>query len=149
MKCGLYTLLFLLIFSASYSQKVIIPKGANRIEITTALSDTALFDMIEFRLETLGFFMDQSDQSKGFMITEFKNMGEEIAIKVVVSIQSNTVIFRGYGEAEVSGNKYTNVPLANKGSGSGVERSGFNQLNELVKKLSKSIGASTITYLAH
>lgn len=147
MKSSAIILLLLLFAFTGYSQKPNIPKGASRIQVVTALSDSVLFDMVSFRLESTGFFIDQSDKEKGYLITEYKNMGEAISIKVIVGINSNTAVFSGQGEAEILGNQYTNVPLANKGSGSGIEKGGFLALNELVKKLSKTIGSSQITYL--
>ncbi len=147
MKSSLYILLLLLFTITGYSQKPNIPKGASRIELATALSDSILFDIISFRLESAGFFIDQSDKGKGYLITEYKNMGEAMSIKVIVGFITNTVVFSGQGEAEILGNQYNNVPLANKGSGSGIEKGGFIALNELVKKLSKTIGSSHISYL--
>jgi hypothetical protein len=147
MKSSLYTLLFVLVFTTAYSQQVTIPKGANRIEVTTTLSDSTLFEMISFRLESAGFFIDQSDKAKGYLITEYKNMGEAISIKLIVAIQNNSAVFRGQGDAEILGFKYTNVPLVYKGSGSGIEKGGFTSLNDVVKKLSRTIGASSINYL--
>lgn len=147
MKSRLYTILFLFIASIGYSQKVSIPKGASRIEVTSTLSDSTLYDIISFRLESLGFFIDQTGKEKDYLITESKKMDETISIKVIVTIQGNIAVFRGQGDAEILGHQYTNVPLAYKGSGSGLEKQGFLALNELVKKLSKTMGASSITYL--
>ncbi|MVM35870.1 hypothetical protein GO755_37995 [Spirosoma sp. HMF4905] len=147
MKTGFYTLLFLFFAIIGYSQKVNIPKGATRIEISSTLSDSTLFDIISFRLESAGFFIAQSGKDNDYLITEYKNMGEAISIKVIVTVQGNIAVFRGQGEAEILGHQYTNVPLAYKGSGSGLEKSGFIVLNELVKKLSKTMGTSSINYL--
>ncbi|QMW02688.1 hypothetical protein [Spirosoma foliorum] len=151
MKSGLYLFLLLLLATVGYSQSDKIPKGANRIEVSTTLSDSALFDMISFRLESVGFFIEQSNLEKGYIITEYKNVNkpdtDPISIKVIVGISSNKAVFRGQGDAEVLGYKYTNVPLVYRGSGSGVEKSGFVSLTELVKKISKTIGTSSINYL--
>ncbi|WP_461043037.1 hypothetical protein [Spirosoma harenae] len=148
MKIVFYTLIFLILALTGYSQKVSIPKKANRIEVTAALSDTALLDMISLRLETAGFFIDQLEKQKMYLISEYKKMDEAISIKVVVQIKGDIAVFSGQGEGEVLGYKYTNVPLIYKGSGSGVEKIGFTHLDQLVRKMAKSIGgASTIKYL--
>lgn len=147
MKSSPIILLCVLVTFTGYAQKPTIPKGASRIQVATVLSDSVLFDMITFRLESAGFFIDQSDKGKGYLITEYKNMGEAMSIKVIVGINSDTAVFSGQGAAEILGNQYTNVPLVNKGSGSGLEKSGFMVLDELVKKLSKSLGSSRISYL--
>ncbi|WP_020596484.1 hypothetical protein [Spirosoma panaciterrae] len=147
MKRYLYTFIFFLLASRAYSQKVDIPKGANRIEITSTLSDSALVDMIAFRLESAGFFIEQLDKNKGFAMTEYKNMGSEISIRIFVRVEGNKAVFNGQGNAEILGYQYRNTPLLYKGATGGVEKGGFLNMDGVVKKLAKTVGASSIVYL--
>lgn len=150
MKSYFSILVFFSLAITGYSQKVSIPKRANRIEVAATLSDSALLDIISFRLETAGFFIDQFDKTKGYLITEYKKMSDAAdatSLKVIVQVKDNIAIFSGQGNAEVLGYTYTNVPLSYKGSGSGVEKAGFVALDETVKKLSKTIGFSSISYI--
>ncbi|MBN8823066.1 MULTISPECIES: hypothetical protein [unclassified Spirosoma] len=147
MKRYLYTFIFLILAVSAYSQKVDIPKGANRIEITSTLSDSALVDMIAFRLESSGFFIEQLDKSKGFVMTEYKNMSNEISIRIFVRVEGNKAVFNGQGNAEMLGYQYRNTPLLFKGSTGGVEKGGFIAMDGVVKKLAKTVGASNIAYL--
>ena len=150
MKSYFYTLVFFSLAIAGYAQKVSIPKRAHRIEVAATLSDSALLDIISFRLETAGFFIDQFDKNKGYLITEYKKMSDAadaISLKVIVQVKDNIAVFSGQGDAEILSYKYTNVPLSYKGSGSGIEKAGFIALDETVKKLSKTIGFSSISYL--
>ncbi|GAB4031094.1 hypothetical protein [Spirosoma gilvum] len=147
MKRCLYILIFLSLASTGYSQKADIPKGANRIEFTSTLSDSALVDMIAFRLESTGFFIEQLDKNKGFALTEYKNMGNEISIRVFVRVDGNKAVFNGQGNADMLGYQYRNAPLIYKGSTGGLEKSGFMALDGVVKKLAKTVGASDLAYL--
>lgn len=147
MKRYLYTVIFLILVISAYSQKVDIPKGANRIEITSTLSDSSLVDMIAFRLESSGFFIEQLDKNKGFAMTEYKNMDNDIAIRVFVRVEGNKAVFNGQGNAEMLGYQYRNTPLIYKGSSGGIEKAGFLSLDGVVKKLAKTVGASTLVYL--
>ncbi|WP_460972098.1 hypothetical protein, partial [Spirosoma migulaei] len=118
MKSYFYTLVFFSLASAGYSQKASIPKRAHRIEVAATLSDSALLDIISFRLETAGFFIDQFDKNKGYLITEYKKMSDAadaISLKVIVQVKDNIAVFSGQGDAEILSYKYTNVPLSYKG----------------------------------
>jgi hypothetical protein len=139
-----------LISVAVKAQKI--PKGADAIEITTTLADSALFESVQSYLEEAGFDIDVANEEEGTIVTEyrtvteFKTIREPIQIRLLATLENGVVLFKGQATSRNSGNTYENEPIINDESSNGVSNGEFLFINEIINSYAKTLDQATVEY---
>ncbi|QIP12265.1 hypothetical protein G8759_06305 [Spirosoma aureum] len=125
-----------------------IPKGADAIELTTTLADSALFESVQSYLEEAGFDIDVANEEEGAIITEyrtiteFKTIREPIQIRLLATLENGVILFKGQATSRNPGNTYENEPIVNDESSNGA----FLFINEIINSYAKTLDQATIEY---
>jgi hypothetical protein len=139
-----------LISVAVKAQKI--PKGADAIELTTTLADSALFESVQSYLEEAGFDIDVANEEEGTIVTEyrtvteFKTIREPIQIRLLATLENGVVLFKGQATSRNSGNTYENEPIINDESSNGVSNGEFLFINEIINSYAKTLDQATVEY---
>lgn len=132
------------LFASSLSiQSQSIPEGAEGIELTTTLSDSALFESTLSFLEDEGFGIETADEDQGSIVTEYKT-AKDTKIRILATVDHSIVLFKGQGAAESAS---TNEPLTYQATTTEVSRTGFIRLNEVIDRYAKTLNEATVEYI--
>ncbi|QHV94598.1 hypothetical protein [Spirosoma endbachense] len=129
-----------------------IPKGADAIELTTTLADSALFESVQSYLEEAGFDIDVANEEEGTIVTEyrtvteFKTIKEPIQIRLLATLENGVVLFKGQATSRNPGNTYENEPIVNDESSNGVSDGEFLFINEIINSYAKTLDQATVEY---
>ena len=135
-----YLLLFLLISAASFGQKLSkngIPYRANAIVVKTDLPADKLFDVTAKTLFKNGFQIKVSTEAIGLIQTEHKKVKGGWWLKVIATVDGNTVKFEGLA----AGQRYAGTKLVNK------KRNKHKFAFEAMNEVALSIPHTSIEYL--
>ncbi|GAB3559747.1 hypothetical protein [Spirosoma fluminis] len=120
-----------------------IPEGAEGIEVTTTVADSALFESTLTFLEDHGFDVETADEDQGTIATAY-NVVQGVNVRIVATVENSVVVFKGQGS---SGSGSTSEPLVYQASASELAKTGFQRLSEVVDRYAKTLDQATVEYL--
>ncbi|GAB3507127.1 hypothetical protein GCM10027341_41160 [Spirosoma knui] len=120
-----------------------IPEGAEGIEVTTTVADSALFESTLTFLEDHGFDVETADEDQGTIATAY-TVVQGINLRIVATVENSVVVFKGQGSASSSS---TSEPLVYQASASELAKTGFQRLSEVVDRYAKTLDQATVEYL--
>lgn len=124
-----------------------IPQGAEAIELTTTLADSALFESVQAYLEESGFDIDVASEEEGTItteykvISEFKTLQRPIQLKILATLEKGVVVFKGQIKSQTSLVEAPGVTyIDEKNSGA------FLLIDELINRYAKTLDQATLEY---
>lgn len=136
-----YLLFFLLVASTAFGQAKLakngIPYRARAIVVKTDLPADKLFDVTAKTIFKNGFQIKQSTEAIGLIQTEHKKVKGGWWLKVIATVDGNTVKFEGMA----AGQRYAGVTLVNK------KRNKHKFAFEAMNEVARAIPHTSIEYL--
>ncbi len=136
----LLLLLLLLIPIYSFSQEI--PKGADRIELQTTLSDSLLYEAVSDLLSEEGWAKTKTDDRRKEITTDYKRTKHIWRLRMLINVKQGVVTIRG--QSSVS--SLENEPTPYKGMGGGMYKVNFEYMNKFALRLTGKIDGATISY---
>jgi|GEM_PF-6011341 len=125
-----------------------IPQGAEAIELTTTLADSALFESVQAYLEESGFDIDVASEEEGTIATEYKVISEfkalqgPVQLKLLATLEKGIVVFKGQVKPQRStGTTPVVTYIDEKNSGA------FLLIDELINRYAKTLDQATLEYI--
>ncbi|WP_338874745.1 hypothetical protein WBJ53_03915 [Spirosoma sp. SC4-14] len=126
-----------------------IPQGANAIELTTTLADSALFESVQAFLEEAGFDIDVANEEEGTVVTEYKTITEfktiqnPVQIRILATLEDGVVLFKGQAKAPDVNSLSEAKPVVYRREDTDGE---FLLINEIITRYAKTLDQATLDY---
>jgi hypothetical protein len=129
----------------AHTQGQRIPEGADQIELTTTLGDSALFESVLSFLEDEGFDIDLADEDEGAITTEYKAInGSAMRLRISAVIENSIVLFKAQNPGQAPDENTKNEPVINRLS----SNESFKSFDDIITKYAKTLDQATLEYHA-